>query len=122
MTALNERQLIPGVIKAGLAVAFIAGLVALYYGIKVTWGILAGTGLGIGGLGLWLYFVPWALRTRRPKFWFGAAWLIKLVLLWVVLFLLITRGTVNPIGFCIGVGIIPLLFTVSALRTQKERG
>jgi len=108
------------VIKAGLAVAFIASLIALAWGKKAALGVAAGGAIGVGGLWFWLRFVPWASDSKRPKFWLWAALLAKFIFLWLALYFLIARQIASPAGFCVGIGIVPILLMLLALRPKRD--
>jgi hypothetical protein len=113
----TEQQNFTGkAIGRAVIATLLFSLLGLIWGSKMAAGVVSGGGLGVGGLFFSHRFFPWAFQTKRPKALFWLAWFVKMVVLFIFLGCLISGGLVNPIGFCIGVGIVPAVFTAQAIR------
>ncbi len=121
MTAARQQTIISWALQKGVWLGAAASLVSLALGLKAAGGVAAGAVVGVGGLWFWSKAAPWAFQTAKPRFWLWAGWGIKSLVVWVALFLLIRGGSINALTFCIGLGLIPLLLTISALRPQGEQ-
>lgn len=115
-----DRCQIKKVLKTGILLGLFAGGAAFFWGMKAAAGVAAGVALSLGGFAFLAYLVPLAFNSRRPRFWLGLAWMLKLPLLGLLLYGLIARGWVNPIGFCVGISFLPIILTMSSLRPKSE--
>jgi len=116
----ESRDFLDTISIAALGATLLMALPALYWGSKALAGVLAGGLLAVGGLRLSKHSVAAALRSGRPRLWLGVTWVVKFPLLCTLLYLLIAKDVVNPIAFCLGVGVLPLAFLVAALRPVRS--
>lgn len=117
---IREDDSLERMIRTALAAMVLAGLAACPWGIKAAAGVAAGAGIGIGGLLLLQNLIPRACRTKRPRRWLWAVWVVKFPILCTLLYFLIGRGWVSPIGFCVGVGIVPAVLVITSLWPKRK--
>ncbi|NIM06099.1 MAG: hypothetical protein GTO55_07345 [Armatimonadetes bacterium] len=117
---VKEKGSLEAVPRIAVAVAVFASLAALPWGPKAAGGVAAGAGLGIASLLLLQSLVSRACKAKRPKRWLWALWVVKFPILCTLLYFLIGREWVSPVGFCVGVGVVPLVLVVSGLWPKRE--
>lgn len=119
MRTARQDDVIGRALRAGGVATAAACMVALIWGPRVSAGIGAGAATGLLGVVFFRRFVPWMLARRQPKLWLWIAWGIKLPVVLAGLYLAVVVLAVSPIGLCIGVAIVPGVFTADALRSLK---
>jgi len=116
----DGRLRIDSILKTGLLLGGLGSGTAFFWGTKAAAGVAAGTAISLAGFAFLASIVPFAFSTRHPRFWLAAAGMLKLPILGLLLYGLIARGWVNPIGFCIGIAFLPIIFTMNSLRPRRE--
>ena len=121
MQQTQQQNFIGKAIGQAFFATLLFSSLALIWDNRMAAGVASGGGLGVGGLWLSHRFLLWAFQTSRPKVLFRLAWFVKMALLFLFLDCLVGGGIVNPIGFCIGVGIVPAVFTAQALLARGKQ-
>ncbi len=103
----------------GFVVLVLATLVASLVERKLAVGVAIGGAVTLAMFGLHRALAPAMLASPRRRWLrviFWAIWAVKWPLVGALLYLIFKHGIASPIGVALGVGILPAIATVLALR------
>jgi len=120
MQHIIKANIIDRVLYQGVIAGSVISILMFFVGPKMALGVVVAALLALASLKLYRLFVPWVLKKDNPPIWFWFSWFVKLPIIFIVLYFAISKELVNPIGFCIGTGIVPVLFLINALLIRNE--